>query len=710
MILFEKQFHERNAIVDINTTNLSFLKIAEIYRQMGIKNNKFMLSLYDKELIGRDPHNLNDPSLELRVRVKRECTINPWYCFREVMRIPAKGSKPIPYRLSRGNCPLIWAFYNNINTILVQPRQTGKTMAVLSIFAQLLFIYGRNLEMDLLTITDKLKLSCVSDLKAIKRGLPDYLVYETTKDVNNKESISYARYENVYRTMLARSDKVGADHLGRGISTSVIHMDEIGMFKNLPITYPAMVSSTNAARESAKANKQPYCILHTTTSGMLDTDHGRFAHNMILKAMPFSEKLFDLKDVKETKELIEKSSMNNMLFMQFSYLQLGKTHEWFKRRASEVDGPLTLKRDYLNQWIHGATKSILSDAVLEDIKKSEMDPLFSEIEEPFIIRWYVDEYMHGTGYYNDKELLLGMDSSENVGADFTSFVIMDPVTMDILATFRCNESNIYSVAKFILNLLLKYKKMLFIPESNSTGRTIIDYLIEHLQNRGENPFKRIYNEVVQQLHDKDGPKYDIYSGGQILSGTIRKYFGYRTTAGAKGRNMLYKKTFMKAMSMNKDKIKDNTLITEISGLISKNGRVDHATDGHDDLVIAYLLCCYLIYEGENLDIYGLSVDTLAKDVIHVDADKEIEIARQKNLRDEIKSVEQAINSTSSVLIRANLVGKLTRLTQMLDNSVVIPTDNISKAKIRKEDREETVNNFDMKSFRKIESVFSNLGR
>ena len=83
MVLFAKDFNEQGAICDTSTRNLSFVKMSLILNQMGIMNNLFMLALHDRELKGRDPHNLNDDSIELRQRVGIEAKINPWFFLRE---------------------------------------------------------------------------------------------------------------------------------------------------------------------------------------------------------------------------------------------------------------------------------------------------------------------------------------------------------------------------------------------------------------------------------------------------------------------------------------------------------------------------------------------------------------------------------------------------------------------------------------------------
>lgn len=77
-------------IYDLQTKNLSFLKMAKEMKDRGIKNYKFILKLYDEKLQGVDPHDKN-LSLEMQARIQREVTINYWYYIRECILIPSTG-------------------------------------------------------------------------------------------------------------------------------------------------------------------------------------------------------------------------------------------------------------------------------------------------------------------------------------------------------------------------------------------------------------------------------------------------------------------------------------------------------------------------------------------------------------------------------------------------------------------------------------------
>lgn len=111
-------------IYDVKTKNISFLKMSKYLREKNVKNNKFMLTLYDETLQGIDPYR-RDLTVEQQVRIFRECSRNLWYFLREVIRVPADGAQ-VPYIANIGNLTFSYLRSINRNIILILPRQSRK--------------------------------------------------------------------------------------------------------------------------------------------------------------------------------------------------------------------------------------------------------------------------------------------------------------------------------------------------------------------------------------------------------------------------------------------------------------------------------------------------------------------------------------------------------------------------------------------------------
>lgn len=112
-------------IYDIKTKNYSFLRVAQYLRKNNIKNNKFMLILYDEGLSGIDPYSDEvAENVELQFRIYREICRNSWYYLREIVRVPADG-RDIPYEANIANVTMAYLKERNMNIVEILPRQHG---------------------------------------------------------------------------------------------------------------------------------------------------------------------------------------------------------------------------------------------------------------------------------------------------------------------------------------------------------------------------------------------------------------------------------------------------------------------------------------------------------------------------------------------------------------------------------------------------------
>jgi hypothetical protein len=612
VILFESDYEKEKVYFDTLSTNVSAFRLSRVLEKLGVRNNKFMLVTTQKDLIGLDVHNLKDPSKELAERIAYEIKINPWYFFREIVRIPIQGGRPIPFKFNRGNLALIYCFLANVDFYLVMPRQTGKSVSSQAIVAYVMYFLACNFKTILLTKDTALVQEMVDRLRAIKKALPQFLLFSSSSDTDNKEGLTYSALENKYSTQTKSNDPFSANNLGRGLSSPFLHWDELEFFKYNYITYPAATSATNAARESAKDNGLPHTNIITSTAGNLDTEECQFALKLISEALPFSEKLYDCKDYDEFHAIVDKHSTRKMVYAVFSYLQLGYTHKWFRETSVRTGGtPEDIARDYLNLRQAGTDSSAIDRTILDKIKASEKEPVQITFESGYMFRWYE----HPDKVFKDpnRVIIAGLDTSDNVGKDFTSLVFLDPKNMDVIATTKCNESDLILFARFLGKYLVDHPKVILVPERKSTASMIVGLICEILRKNGINPFTRIYNQVFQNIQEEPFCHLDTWDN--LEQGPNKKYLGYSTAGtGSNSRDVLYKVTLNKALSMNASKISDSGLINEFCSLSVKSGRMDHSNKGHDDLVIAYLLACWFIYFGKNLRMYNLDKSIFCSEV------------------------------------------------------------------------------------------------
>lgn len=582
-VLYKSDFDRMHCCVHFETKNDSAVRIARVLKQMGVEFWYMPLTLKDPSLRNVNPF---DPNLSdiTKAKIAIECKYNFWYFFRECLQLPLSGGLISPFIFSRANLGTIWTFFNDIDLGLVIPRQCGKSFCTQVLICYMMYVLADNTHMAHIDKSSTNSMNVVKVLKDIRDAMPKWLWQPTTADVENKESISYAKKSNLYSTFAAAIDKVAAGNIARGLSLTVVHFDEIAYIRYNWLTVPAAQAAKLRAAKVARSQGLPAPTMYTTTAGNPDTETGAYALGIFEDAMPFTERLYDLHDHEQLIETIDQNARKRRIYLEFSYQQLGMTDEWFKQASAELNGnPDDIARDLLNVWQASSAENVIPQSITQILRHSKQEPAYTDLSHGFLMRWYLDESIVKSEEFKNRPLVAGMDTSENIGRDWTTLVIMDPRDLNVVATCRCNNANTMQVANYIADLLLEFKGMVWIPERNNTGIAIIDFVLAKLHDNRINPYKRIYNEVIQQRDDPKFAKIDITGNGEII-GKDRSYFGYRTKgSGSTSRDRLYKDVMMHCLELAANKVKDSTLINEYCNLTVRNGRVDHREGLHDDL-------------------------------------------------------------------------------------------------------------------------------
>jgi len=669
MILFEQDWKlYPTAVVHRETSNQSFLDMAELYKAMGVRNCTFMLSLLQPELRHVDPF-AADLSAEIKNKIAIECRFNPWYYYREIVRFEA-GSVPRRFVANRANISLIWSFYNHIDYMLIQPRQTGKSGSSDTISINLMYFTMYKGKIYLITKDDALRRSNIDRLKAIRDLLPSYLWIKDRADADNQSELTYNLLGNAYVTGVAQKTESGALNLGRGSTCQVTHIDEVPFCSNIDITIPAALAAGTMARQIARENDQPYSNIFTTTAGKKDTREGAYVYEMLSDAAVFDESYYDLKDQDELRAVlikrIGKKGARIMINGTWSYRQLGLSEEWLRdalqnsgAKGEEAD------RDFFNRWTSGSLRSPLSTELNNIIRDSEREPLWTEYhKDGYSIGWHVPKAQHEK-FMESSHVLLGMDTSEAVGRDAIGMVFTDIRDMGTIGAGRCNETNLIKFADYIGELLIKYPNVTLIIERKSTAQTMIDALLLRLPLQGIDPFKRIFNWIVEEMKvDKNAAAMvntPVRARGNYFYDDVRNKFGFNTTA--ESRMTLYGEVLPEAAKRAGRHTRDKTLINEITSLVVKNGRIDHKASGHDDMVISWLLNFWFVMKASNLSHYGIPRGAILSRTTGDAASPEerraaAEAELQRAYREELDSVVEELKSTTNMYVVSKLEHKL----------------------------------------------------
>lgn len=626
-ILFASDWgkHPR-AIIDYQTKNETFLRVAEIYHRMGVKNCAFHLSLLDPDLQGVDPYSEN-LTLVQKAKIVRECKRNFWYYLREVERIPESGSlTPLKFQANRMNIALYWLFFNHVMTIVVILRQTGKT-TTLSVLVKYLLNFGSvKTFINILTKSEGLKAETLNKVKALFEEFPDYLNFSTKKDIFNTDEIHLRDLDNKFKGNLSSSSPKQAEKVGRGFTAATNLIDEAAFVENIAIAMGALLMSGNFARAAAERNNNPYGTLIATTAGNIDDRDGNYIYQLILGATTWDELFLDIDDLPTLNKLIYTNSTSGknatqkpIVNITMSYRQLGYSEEWMeKTKRDNISTPENIKRDLYNQWLSGSSQSPIDKKYLELLREFLVEYPNSEFYAPhnYLLRWYISKEELNRRIKEGSSFIIGSDTSDGVNADDTSFVVRDHIYGDIICTANFNEFNLITLADFYVSFLIKYPNTVLIIERKSSAPTIIDYIIGKLLAAGINPFKRMYNTIFQE-REKYQREFDEINSARLSDESVfikyKKHIGFSTSgSGITSRSELYSTTLMLMLKFTAHLTYDRKIIDQISALIIKNNRIDHPTGGHDDMVIAALLSYWLMVVGRNLNMYGIDTSLLFK--------------------------------------------------------------------------------------------------
>lgn len=607
MILFSDDWDKYpTAIADVKTTNVSWVHTAALYESMGIKNCYFPLALIHPELQGVDPFSLTLTN-EQKATIYYECKINPWYFFREILRLPPSVTST-RFRCNRGVISVLWSFFCGIDYSLIMPRQTGKSVTIDGLDVWLL-IFGLNgHDIFLFTKDRELRKKNINRIKETISILPGWMNPTCSKDLDNTEVVTMVANSNLLKSAVGQAQKDRANNIGRGETITVIQVDEGPFIPNVHISIPVLLAAGGAARDNAKLANIPYGTIFTTTSGKKDTKEGKFMYNLIHSGMYWNESLFDCEDKRDVGLTVRTNSKRGLINGTFSHRQLGKTDEWLNEKILESGGTVdTINRDYYNKWTSGTESSPISTAIAEVLSSTEIPPLYMHMsKDRYMMRWYIPE-ADIAKVMASSDHIIGLDSSNAIGRDANAIVITGVRDMGVVACSDISEANLFVYAQWVAEFMIRYERTTLVIENKSSGQSIIDTVSAMLLAVGINPFKRIFNRVVDEHVSKESEFKEISTENFEALGTAflrhKGSMGFMTTGNR--RAFLYDTVLQDAVKSTGHLIKDASISNEIRSLVVKGDKVDHIEGGNDDMVISWLLCQWFVKYGKNLEFYGI---------------------------------------------------------------------------------------------------------
>ena len=580
------------------TTNQSFMDMHYFLKARGIKNNKFFLLIYDAGLMGVNPR---DPTLsvQMKMRILRECMTNFWYFIREVLLVPEEGGavgSGKRYELSRGNLAMNYMFVYNINQFVEFPRQHGKTISALCWYLWVFNFGATNTRIIFANKKHDDSKANLRTMKNLRAALPEYLRMEAVigpdgKQVrvpNTAETLQNPINRNLITTLPGARTPALAEGAGRGATVAIQYYDEFAFLPYNDIVYTAAAPAFSKASENAAKNGAPYGMLITTTPGDLTTREGQFANRVRTNATDWDERFYDL-SYDQLKALIDSNPDSNFMHIRYTYQMLGNGTKYFDKMVKDLQKDwVKIRREVLLEWAKTADNS--------PFNREDLDIIGAQVkEEPrSVLRFgkagqFVMKFWETIPINSMYPPIIGVDVASGAHKDASAITVIDSETTKVLATFRSNFITMPELADLIYQFVTNYAKnaIVCVENNGGFGSSVIQMLLRTSVK------KNLYYEIKDRV---DEEQFD----GVTVRRKPRKCKVYGATSSHKKRNELIELLHQRVQH-HRDKFLSKEIYDELCTMVVKpNGKVEHADDAHDDLVFSYLWALYVFYHGEDL--------------------------------------------------------------------------------------------------------------
>lgn len=323
--------------------------------------------------------------------------------------------------------------------------------------------------------------------------------------------------------------------------------------------------------------------------GDLDSQAGQDALEIIETTAKWSEKLYDMTQ-SQIKEYVDTNAADSgIIYIEYKYTQLGKDEEWLDGIAKTLlYDQMKIKREVHLKRMHGSN---LSPFDLEDIEALMDLKRAPESEIMIFNRFKLDIY---TKIDRSKIYFIGIDCSSGVGSDNNALTIVDPYTEKPVAEFKSPYISQPDFNRFVYYIMKNFTpRGVLCIERNNVGSSLIQHLMETEFRNSIYYEMRDLNKIIDDKIDNEG-----FLKQEALTRRVRGIY-----TGRESRKMMHK-ILEQYVHEHKEKFVTENITSDISKLVRKGDRIDHAAGHHDDSLMSYLMVLYVLNVGQSLHHFG----------------------------------------------------------------------------------------------------------
>ena len=334
---------------------------------------------------------------------------------------------------------------------------------------------------------------------------------------------------------------------------------------------------------------------------------GAQAQQLLDKTATWSERIYDfdfsplgLEAEMEKFFLAKGDDCNKIVYIEYSYKQIGLTEKWLKDISAKIGNSLTVRREILLQRLHGSSLSPYNQEDIEYICDSEQKP----IDELWVNDYYCFQIYEtlnkGIPY------IVGVDCSTGTNKDNNAITILNPYTCRPVAEFECSYIGETAYEKLLITLISEIiPRGVLVIERNSVGDGIIDHL---LHSKISN---RLYFDKSMDLVKDKMDSNETWKSALQKEASKKSFYGVFT--GSNSRTSMFS-ILARHVNEKKEDFVTHNITRDLSRLVmlpsgkivAGTGQDENGEEFHDDSIMSYLIALYVYYHGNNLEIFGIT--------------------------------------------------------------------------------------------------------
>ena len=457
-----------------------------------------------------------------------------YFCENYLKLASAGGDSKI--KLYEPQKDFIKRIYRDHYLIALKTRQTGIS-TISQIFCAHVMTFYKNVIIGIVSKSGSESTDFARKTAALLDTIPEWM---RPKFVKRTEQTFIL--DNGCQFFCGQVNASAPENLFRSKALTILIVDEAAFISNIDTAYTGCAPTLSKAQEVAKKNGIPYANIIISTPNKT-VGRGKWYYDMWQSAA-------------------NEDSIYKRVSIHWTMIDAFRNDpNWYKNQCRMLNNIKWKIAQELDMQFVASEDSFFSTETIEKLNKSFTAPLTHITIKPKckIEQWKLAD--------PNKFYLIGVDTASAGGNDFSAIVVVDYETLEQVAEFK-GKLRVEDFCKVVSDVSQLYPNNMIIPEANSYGNQVVEYLTR------KDSFFNIYQSKSQGRKNSLGMNYGLWTGTQTRPLMMDALYTY--------------------VDKNPEIVKSEKLALELLGLVvGKTGKIQADDNEHDDLALALSFCCYV---------------------------------------------------------------------------------------------------------------------